>query len=527
MKNTKLKRLISVICAIAMLCCTMTIIKPSKVYAATDTGANLYKYFTPAEDLIYFAFASRRYDDGKLINGGVHNFDLDFMYNIVTINTRDEFSTKCKNKKDYVEEWFTFSEYTFDEAVFESMVGRYFVMTTELKNKMHTSEKIDLGMTYCGLDYIQYNASTKTYTLMDECGGYGGATEDYKLICYKPTTNANEYDLYITEYDWYEHISNITGLKENIDYVNENSSYLKIKGTYIVKVKLVGTTIRYLSYTIKDKVSSYPSGAIYKNTVVAATQNITLNAPNTSFVIGGTSVFSTTGNKTTVTYSSSNTSVATVDSKTGKVTAKAVGTAKITATAASSASYNKATKSVTIKVLPKATSKITLANTTSGVKITWAKVTGATGYYIYRGSTLIKKITSGSTVSYTDTGAKTNGGSYSYKIVPFASVGNGASATKAIKRITTPSFTSIKNPLAGTGVFTWKANSKATGYEIVYKTASTRKTVTVYGYNANGIYLSSLKKGTTYSLYVRTFITSKGVKYYSAWSPAKTIKITK
>ncbi|MCD7753053.1 MAG: fibronectin type III domain-containing protein, partial [Clostridiales bacterium] len=61
-----------------------------------------------------------------------------------------------------------------------------------------------------------------------------------------------------------------------------------------------------------------------------------------------------------------------------------------------------------------------LANAATGVKVSWGKVTGASGYYVYRktsGGTFSKiaTVTSGSTVSYTDKTAK-SGTTYYYTV---------------------------------------------------------------------------------------------------------------
>ena len=75
----------------------------------------------------------------------------------------------------------------------------------------------------------------------------------------------------------------------------------------------------------------------------------------------------------------------------------------ITVTSAATANYKAASKLVTIKVVPAATTSLTAANQVTGIKLTWKKVTGANGYKVYRGTTLIKTITSGSTVTYAAT----------------------------------------------------------------------------------------------------------------------------
>ena len=86
--------------------------------------------------------------------------------------------------------------------------------------------------------------------------------------------------------------------------------------------------------------------------------------------------------KTPLTYVSSNKSVATVTSA-GKVTVKGYGTCKITINAAGTDSYNAAKKVITINGrLAKPTLK-GKNYSKKKVKLTWSKVSGATGYLLY------------------------------------------------------------------------------------------------------------------------------------------------
>ena len=91
-------------------------------------------------------------------------------------------------------------------------------------------------------------------------------------------------------------------------------------------------------------------------------------------------------------------------------------TVTITAKSAATANYNTAGKAVTIKVVPAATTTLSAANLAAGIKLTWKKVAGANGYIIYRNGTRIKTITSGTTVTFSDAKANTNGTKYTYFI---------------------------------------------------------------------------------------------------------------
>ena len=210
-------------------------------------------------------------------------------------------------------------------------------------------------------------------------------------------------------------------------------------------------------------------------TISKASQSITVKAATSSVAVGKTTTVSLTGNKGSKSFKSSDTSIATVTSA-GKVTAKKVGTVKITATSAATANYKAVSKTVTIKVVPAATASLTAANQATGIKLTWKKVTGANGYKVYRGSTLIKSITSGSTVTFADTKANTNGTKYTYKVVAKATTGDSTlSKSWVIYRVSRPTVSSATNSASKKMTVKWGKNAKANGYQIQYSTDKTFK----------------------------------------------------
>lgn len=174
-------------------------------------------------------------------------------------------------------------------------------------------------------------------------------------------------------------------------------------------------------------------------------------------------------------------------------------------------------------------------NVSKGVKVTWGKVTGAKGYYVYRGSTKVATIKKNSTVTYTDTAVKSkNGTSYTYYVVAYYN-----STWKAVKsagaktvRLTAVSISSLKNSSSKAMTVKYKKNSKATGYQIQYSTSKkfttkTTKTVTVSKNSKVTQKITKLTKNKTYYVRVRAYKTKSGVKYYSAYSSTKTVKIKK
>ena len=213
----------------------------------------------------------------------------------------------------------------------------------------------------------------------------------------------------------------------------------------------------------------------------------------------------------------------------------AVGTAKVTITLGTGtpASYSGSLEK-TFKILPQSTEITALKNTAKGVKLTWTKVSGASGYYIYRsGSGRIATISKSSTVSYVDTASMTNGTTYKYKVKPYyASTVTGykttvKSALKTITYVKAPKIKSLTNSASKTMTVKWSKNSKATGYQIKYVVGSTAKTVTIKSVSTLSKVISSLKKGKTYTVYVRAYRMVNGTKTYSAWSDPVSLKISK
>ena len=319
-----------------------------------------------------------------------------------------------------------------------------------------------------------------------------------------------------------------SGNKGKLTYKSDNTAVAAVDSAGKVTAKGAGTA----KITITAAATSNYKSATKKITVkiAKATQSITAKIGASSVAVGKTTTVSVTGVKGSKSYKSSDTTIATVTSA-GKVTAKKVGTVKITATSAATANYNAASKIVTVKVVPAATASISTTNQAKGIKLTWKKVTGATGFLVYRGSTKIATIKSGSTVTYTDSKANTNGTKYIYKIIPTALTGNGPAKYVTTYCVARPAISSVTNSASKRMTVKWGKNAKASGYQIHYCTDKTfksgNKSVNIKGAGTVAKAIASLTKGKTYYVRIRTYKTVGSTKCFSGWSAVKSVKISK
>ncbi|MDO4459400.1 MAG: hypothetical protein Q4C42_04825 [Clostridia bacterium] len=111
------------------------------------------------------------------------------------------------------------------------------------------------------------------------------------------------------------------------------------------------------------------------------------------------------------------------------------------------------------------------------IRITWKKVSGASGYQIYRKnektgtSAIIKKITSADTLYYTDT--VTSGRNYTYKVRAYRKESSGtyygsySLPTTAKAPIGTTAYTKITSTGSNNVTLRWEKANGATGYQIL------------------------------------------------------------
>ena len=172
--------------------------------------------------------------------------------------------------------------------------------------------------------------------------------------------------------------------------------------------------------------------------------------------------------------------------------------------------------------------EFTVKATTSGVKIAWDEVTGATGYKLMKkvkgGSWKTIKTVSSSTTSYTDKDAES--GKYIYYVVKAV---NGSYIsdydTHALTYIKTP-VVSVKNTSSGVNI-SWSKVGGATKY-YVYRKAGSASSWSYVGSTTSGSYTDkTAKSGTTYKYCVRAIGSVKSAYGGSAYETIRFLSAPK
>ncbi len=188
--------------------------------------------------------------------------------------------------------------------------------------------------------------------------------------------------------------------------------------------------------------------------------------------------------------------------------------------------YN--TAGVAIKSL--AVPTISVSNVGAGSKISWNKCAGASGYYVYRQNasgdwSRIAKITSGSTLSYTDKNVK-SGQKYIYTVKAYSGsyYSTHDADGEATLFLTSPKVSS--------------AQSTKSGVKVKYNTISGAKGYYIYRKTTNGSWVNvgnvksgstatftdkTAKKGVTYIYTVRAYNGSYRSSYYSSGNKVKVV----
>ena len=274
-----------------------------------------------------------------------------------------------------------------------------------------------------------------------------------------------------------------------------------------------------------------------------AEQKVTISPATVSLDAGKTAKVTVNGAIGKTGYSVASTKIAKVTSfaavanKEGAyavtISGVAVGTTKVTVTAAGDRNHKPAVATSNVKVRPKATTSLKAepAANGKGIKLTWAKVAGATNYVIYCNNKKLTTTKNGTTVAFTDAKANTNGAKYTYKVYAKAATGTSSQYKSAIYyKLNRPATPTATNSASRKMTVKWAKNAKANGYQVQYSLKSNFSGAKGKSVSKNSIVstvIGSLTKGKIYYVRVRSYKKVSGKTYYSAWSATRKIKITK
>ncbi len=207
-----------------------------------------------------------------------------------------------------------------------------------------------------------------------------------------------------------------------------------------------------------------------------------------------------------------------------------IGTAKVKVTFRGDYSGS---KKLAYKIVLGATSKISDAQSLNSIKLSWKKVTGATGYRIYlfdsKGNLKQTKTTSKNTCTFTSLSA---GAAYKAKVKAYVKR-NGKTIwspdVTALVTATKPVAASL-TVKAGTNkaVLSWSKVKGAGGYEIYMASSLSggfKKIKTLEGISNISMTKKGLTSGKKYYFKVRAYKLVNGEKIYGAYSPTVSVKI--
>lgn len=302
-------------------------------------------------------------------------------------------------------------------------------------------------------------------------------------------------------------------LKKDTDYTVSYTNNTKAgKATVTVKGKGNYTGSKTLTFTITAKNVS----------------SVTVQAPGNAFYTGKAvkpSVTVKDGSKTlkkntdyTVSYAN--------NTKAGKATVTVKGKGNYTGS-----------KKVNFQIIKNVSGVKAASAGYDSVKVSWEKVTGVTGYKVYRADSkngkykCVKTVKGEKTTSYKDK-KLTAGKTYYYQVKPYLGKKEG-SASKKVSAKPVPAkatLSSVKNSGSKTVTVKWKKVSGASGYEIYSATSKNgkyKKVATVKKGGTTSCKHTKLKKGKTYYYKVRAYRTVNGKKVYGKYSEVKSVKVKK
>lgn len=186
---------------------------------------------------------------------------------------------------------------------------------------------------------------------------------------------------------------------------------------------------------------------------------------------------------------------------------------------------------------PDITSRV---NKAAGISLGWGRITGATGYAIYRKSysgtdawVRVATITDPNKLSWDDTSVKAaNGTIYRYTVRALAGSNRNIlsgcrSEGRSMVRLSSMTMKSAVKASVTSIKCTWPTSGKVSGYEVRFVAdGEVTNTFNVTDYKVGTKTFGGLQKGKTYKVQIRSYKNVSGLgKFYSAWSVAQSVNL--
>lgn len=291
--------------------------------------------------------------------------------------------------------------------------------------------------------------------------------------------------------------------------VANNTSYIYTvrasKGSVLSSYDAAGLTVTYLAAPTVSALSNTPEGITVKWKAIdgAHSYQIYRKAGSGSRVLAGTV-----------------TDGVTVFTDTGDLASGTVYTYTVRALNDAARSYYKAGRTITRLEAPVLTGAV---NTTSGVSVRWQKVTGATGYSVYRktsgsGWSRIATVSGGSSQSYIDQKA-VSGTQYTYTVrASKDSILSDYDAQGVSSLYLAAPVIKTLSASAKDVSLNWAAITGAEGYEVYRKSSGTGWTLLATVSETTYVDSSELISGTAYTYTLRAVTGDSRSHYYSGKS---------
>jgi hypothetical protein len=406
---------------------TATTLTSGKTYTGSIKTKDDYDYYridTKKKGYLQFKLTQSSKSTDKIYRIKVYNGDKTELYSTEVAGNDATFNS-CKigvDKGTYyvrIEEYVSLYTGNYKLTVTGTAASNW---ETEVNDNRTAADKMTVGTTIYGVCDASYAKDDDYYKFTLDKAAYVNVSLSHKDL----NGSSTAWSIYIYDSNGrrVDHKNDYLSVKQSGTYAETNCVKLP-KGTYYIQVRATeyGTGVEY-GLTV-NKISA-------KTPVISSVTAKAYNQMKVSWsVVPGASKYmiyrstSKNGKYSLVKTISSaaTTSWTDKDVKTGKTYYYKIK-ASVTTNKTTTSGYSKVKSA---KCVPAKPAGVKAASSTKNqVKVSWNKVSGASGYEIYRKEKngeykKIKTITNGSTVTYTDKSAK-SGKTYTYKIRAYRTV---------------------------------------------------------------------------------------------------------